>query len=313
MRNEFESSKESHSHYKHFMSDIPFSPTSTDVSPTESALMTLHLATSEMTKVLKEIRKNNRILIQPLQDVVFPAVQMMSSEPGIFNLILQLGQKDDYTSQHSIAVAILSLKLGRALNLSFEDQTDLLQGAVLHDIGKLRIPDEILNKPTSLTHAEYEEMKRHTVYGYELIERTGAAPEVQARIALEHHERLNGSGYPYNKKDDEIHPLSKIVSVIDSFHAMSSMRVYRDQIPFYEILVKLHHDMFGMFDPLVTLTFLRMMMNELVGTHVELSNGERGVIKVISPQAPTLPMIEVGQTVIDLSQMTGIKIVRIVE
>jgi len=141
--------------------------------------------------------------------------------------LISIKALDKYTLDHSLNVAILSLRLGVALNMSYEDLYELGVGALLHDIGKIFIPLSILNKKDKLTEEEFETIKKHTMIGYEYTKFASNIPINSKLAILEHHERINGTGYPNNRTADEIHRFAKIVSICDVYDAYTSKRVYK--------------------------------------------------------------------------------------
>ncbi len=146
-----------------------------------------------------------------------------------FECISQLRVYDEYIYSHSVNVASLSAALGKTLNLEPEKIKELTLGAFLHDIGKMKIPREILNKPGALTKDEYQYIKNHAVYGYEIVKDMGQ-PEVIAKVALEHQERFNGEGYPNNLKGNEISLYGQISAISDVYDALVSERVYKNSV-----------------------------------------------------------------------------------
>src|SRR5690625_7353760 len=133
----------------------------------------------------------------------------------------------------------------------------LTTDVLLHDVGKMLVPEEILNKPGQLTEEEFQEMKNHTLYGYEILKDTVGVNHRQALVALQHHERMDGSGYPLQLKRDEIDLFSRIVAVADVFHAMSSNRVYQERSPLYEVLAEMEREVIAKLDPEITYLFIR--------------------------------------------------------
>lgn len=198
------------------------------------------------------------------------------------------------------------------MGLPEEELAILTMGAILHDVGKMRVPQTILNKKERLTDDEYRIMKQHTVYGYQLINECKQLNLRSALIALQHHERENGGGYPFGISGDRIDPLSKIVAIADVFHALTSDRVYRNASPFYEILHQMYTGTLGSFETGILLTFTRRIMNGLIGCKVELSDGRSGQIVMIPPMDPTRPLIQSGDAFIDLARASNVQLERIV-
>src|SRR5690606_23577733 len=154
-------------------------------------------------------------------------IQNVSENTNVLQLFVALQAKDDYTYRHNIAVGALANLIGNWMNLDHQALMQLTTAALLHDVGKVLISESILNKPGKLTDEEYAIMKKHTIYGYEILNDTVGISHRQALVALQHHERMNGSGYPMGIKRDNIDLFSRIVAVADIFHAMTSNRVYR--------------------------------------------------------------------------------------
>lgn len=200
---------------------------------------------------------------------------------------------DDYTFEHSVNVCIISLIIGIGLKFPAENLRELGIGAILHDIGKLMIPDEILKKPSQLTVDEFEEIKRHTVYGYEILKRNRNINTVSAYIAFAHHERFDGSGYPMHIKAESIHQCARIVAVADVYDALTSDRVYRRKLKAHEVFEYItalgsHH-----FDKAVVDTFAKYVAVYPIGTGVILNNRQRGLVARINGKFPTRPVVRV--------------------
>ena len=134
--------------------------------------------------------------------------------------------RDPYTHGHSERVAKLAVAVGERLNFTEQEIWDLRHAALLHDIGKIRVPDEILNKPQALDDAEYTEMQRHTIYGAAIMRPVQSFRHLAPSI-LHHHERYDGQGYPEHLQGEEIPLAARIISLVDSFDAMVTDRPYR--------------------------------------------------------------------------------------
>ncbi|WP_448379046.1 HD domain-containing phosphohydrolase [Fervidobacterium sp.] len=147
-----------------------------------------------------------------------------------------IDKRDNYTHQHSKNVAKISVEIGKRMGLSQQELEKLEFSAILHDVGKIGIPDSILLKPGKLTDEEYKVIKNHTVYGAEILSQVKYVDEDILKGALEHHEKLDGSGYPYGKKGEEISLFGKIIGIADVFDALSSKRTYKEAWDFGEVL-----------------------------------------------------------------------------
>lgn len=274
-----------------------------------------HLVNSSVQEIkiaFEKVRNTEQIPFDHLRERIIPIVTRMSMHPELKHILTDLEQHDEYTYRHSIGVALISRLIGKAKGLNVQELSELTTAAFLHDIGKVKIPDEIINKPGKLTIEEFAQVKNHTVYGYELIKRTAGITHRQALVALQHHEREDGSGYPYGLKGEEIDPYSKITAVADVFHAMISKRVYKKQIPFYKVLREMSENAYGTLETSTTLCFLKRIMDMLIGSSVILSNGYEGKIIMVSSSDPVHPLVEVNGRYIDLSTNQSIYLERIV-
>jgi putative nucleotidyltransferase with HDIG domain len=250
-------------------------------------------AISELNCIYEKIHNHPEQLSNDLiQHGMMPVIQKLSIDMNLSSVILQLCQKDNYTYRHCIGVAMISFLIGKWLGKKDEELNELAIAGLLHDIGKIKIPDSILNKAGRLSADEYSEMKLHTHFGYEMIRELPGMTEEQALVALQHHEREDGSGYPFGISGNKITCFSKIVAVADVFHTMISERVYKKAVPLYRVLEEIYQRAFGLFNPLIVHTFITNLMNRLVGDFVLLTNGQVARIVMIHPDDLIHPLVE---------------------
>ncbi|WP_027092213.1 HD-GYP domain-containing protein [Cohnella thermotolerans] len=255
-----------------------------------------------LKELYENIRLSRKVPIWEIRNEILPFVIEASDTPDVFQLLERVKGKDDYTYEHHIGVAVLSSLIGRWMNLGETELSLLSLAALLHDIGKIKIPDELLMKPGKLTEEEMKIVRKHTVYGYEMLRETKGVNHRVALVALQHHEREGGGGYPFGLGKDKIDPLSSIVAVADVFHAMSSKRPYRDPYPFNELLRQMRQEKFGGLSPQIVTLFLDNLFRRLVGQQVVLTDGRSGEVVYVNPNAPELPLIRIGGGFIDLSR-----------
>lgn len=175
---------------------------------------------------------------------------------------------DRYTFYHSLNVAILSLVFGITLGLDKEGLNSLFVGALLHDIGKVFIKDGILNKPDKLSLNEFKKMKSHPKKGFEYINKYYQDIPLEAKMGiLEHHERCDGSGYPYKKKDNEISLFGKIIAIADVYDAMMSDRPYRKRLRLVETIDYLENNAGVLFDLQMTKLFIQNIVLERINNN----------------------------------------------
>ena len=215
--------------------------------------------------------------------------------------IRELKVSDEYTFRHSVDVATISLIIGKKLGLKSEQLHELGMAGLLHDIGKSRIPLEILNKPGKLTEEEFEIMKLHSTYGYKILkEKNQFSPQVLLGV-LQHHEKLSGRGYPMGNQGNMIHLYGRIISVADIFDALVTKRPYKEpygQREAMEILLAMGDDL----DINILTAFKKSMILYPVDSIVKLSNGK--LAKVVKnhpdyPMRPTVVELDTGR-VLDL-------------
>ncbi|WP_442603290.1 HD-GYP domain-containing protein [Paenibacillus sp. KN14-4R] len=265
-------------------------------------------ATKYSEDMFERVKRRQKLPLLEIKQELLPLVQEAAEVEDIFQLFALIRAKDDYIHQHNIGVGILATRIGKWMEISEKELALLSLSATLHDIGKVRISDDILLKPTRLTNEETAEMRRHTIYGYELLRGTIGLHQRVAQVALQHHERGDGGGYPLHLNNSQIDPFSRIVAVADTFHAMLSDRPYHKALPFQEIIYQIRNGAFGAFDPQVTAVFLRKMIGCLVGRPVKLSDDREGEIVFIHPHDEMHPLVKIGNDFVDLSEQRDLYI-----
>jgi putative nucleotidyltransferase with HDIG domain len=168
--------------------------------------------------------------------------------PTVRALLVRLAHKDDYTAEHTRGVALRAVQVGEELGLAPVRLRELAVGGLLHDVGKLAVPNEILQKPGALTDDEFDVIKRHPEVGAELVRELGFSGQV-ARLVLDHHERLDGSGYPRGLGAPDLDIETRIMAVCDVFDALLSHRVYRDAWSLEDALDLITREAGTKFDP----------------------------------------------------------------
>ncbi|HHY90528.1 MAG TPA: HD-GYP domain-containing protein [Clostridiales bacterium] len=271
-----------------------------------------HKALDTFKSVYQNVGMSNEVEIQKVQEVVSPMLEEIISNQNILGRLRQIDIEDDYTYKHSVEVCMLSVMIGKWLNLSSEQLSQLAISALLHDIGKSKIPLEILNKPGKLTAEEFELVKKHTIFGYEMIKNAGDIPESIAYGILQHHERRDGSGYPYGLKGEEIHLFGRIIAVADIFDAMTSERVYKRKESPFKTAEILEDSRFKKLDPHICSVFLDNISKFYVGNIVRLNTGEIGEVVLVHKNVPTRPLVRVGEKFIDLSKQYEYEIEEII-
>ncbi|BBI30610.1 HD-GYP domain-containing protein [Cohnella abietis] len=208
----------------------------------------------------------------------------------------------DVMVRNSVFCAMTSYQLAKWNKFSEKDLLPIAMAGLLHDIGNVRVDSTILNKPSHLTPEEIQEMRQHTVYGFRLLEGSTSMNQGVWLAALQHHERIDGSGYPMKVKGEKIHPYAKIVAIADMYHAMTSNRNYRKAESPYLVLEELHAGSFGKLEPLYVQTFIERTTQFHNGVFVKLNNGSIGEIVFSDRNHPTRPMVSINGDIINLGQ-----------
>lgn len=282
------------------------------VSSQDSSELLVQQASAYARDLFRRIESEKKIPLQEIKNELLPIVHQAAQHPDLFKLFQAVRAKDEYTHQHNIGVGVLSTLIGKWLNMEQQDVSILTLAATLHDVGKVTISPDILLKPGKLTPEEYREMKQHTVRGYNLLRETAGIHFRAALVALQHHERADGSGYPMGLKDSQIDRMSRIVAVADVFHAMSSKRPYHDMLPFYEVVRRMRNGLFGELDPQIVSVFLDNLIRNLIGKKVKLTDGRWGEVIYINPTDDTNPLVKIEEAFVDLSRERHIHIKEVV-
>lgn len=227
-----------------------------------------------------------------LTQTVYEMVDQIVENPSRMINMSDIRAQDEYLYHHSVNVCVLALTAGAEMGLTRRQLFELGVGALLHDVGKMRIPTQILNKPGRLTKEEFEIIKQHPIWAKHLLRDnpTGAS------IAAMHHERINGEGYPYGLKLGEISTYAQITGLADVFDALTADRCYRKAHPPHEALELLMATGDYWFEFDIVNSFLATVAAYPIGTLVELNSREIGVVVETPKGFPTLPTVRVFVT-----------------
>ncbi|MGE5544980.1 MAG: HD-GYP domain-containing protein [Bacillota bacterium] len=256
-----------------------------------------------VSDIIESVRSGRPIDCNDLKEAVnifYPAV---INSTNVFNQLLMLRNKDEYTVQHSIAVGAFSVKICQLLGLPEKVAKLVGTAGVMHDIGKVKIPDEVLNKPRALDNDEWEQMRKHPQYGYEILKSAGGV-ELEVQLAvLQHHERLDRRGYPLSLPPNTIHIFSRILAISDAFDAMTSERVYRKPLSIFRASEELMADAFsGRLDPQIVIRFVNYILDMSPGQQVLLSTGEIADVILPNKAEPARPLVQTGDKYINLEK-----------
>jgi putative nucleotidyltransferase with HDIG domain len=220
---------------------------------------------------------------------------------NIFDILHNMRHYDDSTYVHCVNVSLICNVFARWLRMSDEEVEMATLCGMLHDIGKLMIPDEIIKKPDKLTSQEYRTIKTHPQEGYKLLSNHKLNKSIM-NAALMHHERCDGSGYPFGLPADRIDSYAKLVSIADVYDAMTSARVYRGPLCPFIVVGMFENEGLQRYDTRFIMTFLENIVNTYLQHRVRLNNGIEGEVVFINPRHLSSPTIKCGRQFIDLAK-----------
>jgi HD-GYP domain-containing protein (c-di-GMP phosphodiesterase class II) len=267
-----------------------------DIKPIKPELVKLKAEiVKSFNNMYNRIQNDELLKTDDISDNVKSLVDFIVSSKDI-NLayLSDLKTFDNYTFVHSLNTALTSLFIGKHMGFSRESLVDITLGALLHDIGKTKIPKSILNKNGRLTNEEFEIMKKHPKYGYDIIFKMPSVSPMARIISLQHHERIDGSGYPNKLLGQDISLYSKISALSDVYDAISNNRVYRNALPLDEAYNIIVRNSGSFFDPEVVKIFKREFSVYPIGAQVELSGGMIGYVVKQNKGAPEEPVVRLG-------------------
>lgn len=223
----------------------------------------------------------------------------------IFDMLHNMRMYDDPTYTHCLNVALICNVFGSWIKMNEEDIKTLTLCGLLHDVGKIMIPEQIITKPAKLTTEEYDVIKTHSLEGYNAIKDMDIDDHIK-NAALMHHERCDGSGYPFGLKTNRIDRFARIVSIADVYDAMTSARVYRGPLCPFQVISIFEQEGLQKYDPEYILIFLGYIVNTYMHNRVRLSNGMEGDIVLINKMDLSKPMVQCGNHYVDLSHEHGL-------
>ena len=256
----------------------------------------IYRKTSGLVKsFMEEVQLGRPINAMVAKKAVAACVDSILNAPDALMLMTQLKNRDEYTAQHSMNVCVFSIALGRQINLSVEELNNVGLCGMLHDMGKLLVPKELLNKPGRLTPEELPIMQSHTTKGWSLLLRTSGIYPGAIDVAYMHHERVDGSGYPRKLRAEQITPYARIVAIADMYDAVSSDRIYKPGKSHLES-IKIMTDAAGtQLDSALTMKFIECLGIYPAGSIVELNSGEIALVLEVNPKAKLKPKILILQ------------------
>lgn len=268
---------------------------------------------NELNILFNRVRIGKKILVQEASCIVDDIIKDISKSNNILGRLRQLEVNGEYIHNHSIQVSLLTTMTGKWLGYSGKDLKQLFMAGLLHDIGMLKVPKRIIDKPGSLNKEEYDIIINHTTNGYKILKETIDLNNNTAYGALQHHERENGSGYPLGLKSKEIHEFGKIIAVCDVFNAMTSKRSYKDKESPFKVAEEILYNRFGILDGRISTVFLNNISKFYMGNIVKLNNDSIGEIVYVNKSVPTRPVVKIDNVFIDLLKNKEYEIIDIID
>ncbi|WP_026490795.1 HD-GYP domain-containing protein [Butyrivibrio sp. XPD2002] len=248
------------------------------------------------------------------QSLVAPVMMLFDQNDtgaGIMDIIHNMRGYDDAIYMHSINVALISNMIARWMRKSDDEIRIVTTAGLVHDIGKLVIPQDILTKTTPLTARENETLKTHAQLGYQLLKDKDIDQHIKNAVLM-HHERHDGSGYPFGIKGEQIDEVARIIAVADIYDDLTSKRANHDPVSPFKVIGAFEADGLIKYDADVILTFLSHIANTFLANKVRLSNNLEGEVIYINPDNLSRPTVKCGDSFIDLSRMKDVYITEII-
>lgn len=280
--------KQNNTHYVYIMDDVLW-----DIKFDSKLNEYKHTILKQMPNIFKGLLESNEQSIKDIYEIVDNIIGIIIDEGDINTILFQMNQYDNYTYIHCIDTCIMATYLGMELGLNKSDLRKLAISSILHDLGKIKIPEYIINKEDKLDSEEMELIKKHPYLGYRILKESGIDDINILLSVLQHHERIDGSGYPLGLKGDKMILNSKIIGICDVYTAISSKRSYRDKFnpnEAYEYIIGASN---VLFDSNIVEIFRKFFCIYPLGCKVRLSNSFEGYVIKQNKGFPDKPVVRV--------------------
>jgi HD-GYP domain-containing protein (c-di-GMP phosphodiesterase class II) len=243
-------------------------------------------------KIFSDAQNGKPLDLNPVEEITDKTIDEIFKNPDALACVINIRNTDEYLLEHSVSVSVLITIFARFLKIEKPIVQQLSVGAFLHDVGKIMVPEKILNKPGKLTDNEFTTMKTHVNHSIEIIQNTPGISELSLEVAALHHEKLNGGGYPFNIAGDEISTYGRMISICDIFDALTANRCYKDgysHIKAFSILRSLAES--NHLDQRLVNLFIKCMGVYPVGSLVELNSNKLAIVEQRNNEDPTNPKV----------------------
>ncbi|KPK02271.1 MAG: phosphodiesterase [Nitrospira bacterium SG8_35_4] len=250
-------------------------------------------AKQTIQNIMDDIRFGKQLETEKIEGVVENMVESIFRNQDALISLGKIRKKDEYTYFHSMSVGVLMISFARQMGFDRRSIQEVGIGAMLHDIGKMKVPHEILNKNGKLTDEEISDIKEHAVYSKKILEETNGISETSINVAAQHHERVDGSGYPEKLQGDEISIFGQMAAIVDVYDAMTADRCYQKKFVPSDVLKRLYEWSKHHFNRDLVQRFIRCVGIYPIGTLVRLESGMLGVIIHHSERSLLEPVVRV--------------------
>ncbi|WP_198343202.1 HD-GYP domain-containing protein [Oleiphilus messinensis] len=247
-------------------------------------------------QIMENIKKDHQIDLERSRALIRSCVDSILTNANALLWMTKIKEKDHYTAEHCLRVGILSIAFGRFLGLSPAELELVGMCGMLHDVGKLKVPDDILNKPGRLSRIEFAIMKQHTNLGYDILKQYEDLEPMVQDTAMSHHERIDGKGYPEGLDAGYLHKFIRLITIVDAYDAITSSRCYKSGSPALDALQILFAERDKHFDKELVEAFIQMVGIYPPGSLVEMTNGEIGIVVSANPEYRLRPRVELVLT-----------------
>lgn len=256
----------------------------------------------QIKEVVNELSVGKKLDYNKVNSICNSIFSKLRETDCIIKCLSKVKSADEYTYYHSINVAFYSMLLAKWLRIHEAEIKEIVLSGLLHDIGKIKVPIEILNKKRELLPEEFDEIKKHSLYGYFMLKHTCNISENICKATLMHHEREDGSGYPYGLMGEQIDKYAKIVAIADVYDAMTSNRVYKKAVSPFHVFETFYTSGIKIFDINMLMTFIKNLSPYYLDSKVLLNNGAVGEVVYIPPFNVTKPIVSLNGEYIDFSR-----------
>ena len=249
--------------------------------------------------------------VDKLTEPVYHLFVEAGGTSGVFDMLHNLRDNSDEVYMHSLNVALISNTIASWMRLPTDKVQLATVGGLLHDIGKMLIPPDLINKKEKLTPYEERVMKEHVVKGYELLKDKALDPHIMNCILM-HHEHRDGSGYPLHLRGGQIDEIASIVTIANEYDTLTCKRAFRDAYCPFEVIGQFEEEGISKYDPDAIMTFLTNIVNTFIANRVMLNNGQTGEIIFINPDCLSRPVVKCGDQYVDLAKKKGLSIAAVI-